>query len=253
MKIMLDIDGTICEPRQKVSAEIIAELKRLCGKYEIGLITGSHKEYIVEQLGTFIHSNLVLLPCNGTQTWEWCSDNTWNKVHEERISEKTNVQDIVKELERIFESMKPTITQFNGPIGEYIQVRSSLVNFCPIGRNSDLERRKKFEDFDKQTLFRKDWLPELRKAMTNFKCEAVLGGATSFDIYPIGWNKKYGLKQFRTTISINDVPKISEGIIYIGNAFYEDGNDRCMLEASDVLCIEVKNPQETLTILKQLK
>lgn len=253
MKLLLDIDGTLCKSRQKISEDMLIELKRLCNKYEVGLITGSHKDYIIEQLNGFIHPNLVLMPCNGTQTWTWRSDGTWELDEEVRISDKVEVQALVAEIEKVFQTMKPTLTQFGEPEGERIQVRASLINFCPIGRSSLPERRARFEEFDKINLFRKDWLPELKKVASKYGCIAGFGGATSFDIYPIGWNKLFGLEKFRSTIKENDIPLVAEGVLYVGNSFFEDGNDSCMLSSRDVVCIVVNDPPETLNVLKHLR
>ena len=89
----------------------------------------------------------------------------------------------------------------NGPVsGNFISYRNSLLNFCPPGRDATNDDREKFENVDKELSIRKRLLKKLRKDLKEEGIESIdctLGGYTSIDIYPTGWDKTYALRYFK--------------------------------------------------------
>ena len=83
--------------------------------------------------------------------------------------------------------------------GTFVQYRKSLLNWCPIGRNANNQQRKDFIEFDSKSNFRLTMSSKL-KTKINLLCPGKvtvkLGGDTSFDIYPTGWDKTYALRHF---------------------------------------------------------
>ena len=70
-----------------------------------------------------------------------------------------------------------------------------MINWCPIGRNANDNDRQRFEEFDKtDNSFRMNEIKGFEKflAKTNRldRLTIKLGGETSFDIYPKGWDKR---------------------------------------------------------------
>ena len=235
---------------------MIKELKRLLDQgHNIAIITGSGKDYIIEQV-PLIHSNLTLLPCNGTQIWQWMLNegkDEWYCNHKEELDPEIRAK-LHAFLEQTLSTMKPELPKdLQTPTGEVIQHRPSMINFCPIGRGADQVKRDNFQQVDIQSEFRQRWLPVLRVECKKLGFTAVMGGVTSFDIFPEGWDKTYSLKKARDTIFRSECPLLCEGILFIGNSFFTNGNDACMLNQQDVICMEVKNPDGTLEILRKIK
>jgi len=50
--VLFDMDGTLTLPREKIQKDVVESLKRLQKHFEIGLVTGSDKNYIDQQLGS---------------------------------------------------------------------------------------------------------------------------------------------------------------------------------------------------------
>ena len=76
-----------------------------------------------------------------------------------------------------------------------------MINWCPIGRNATSNDREKFSNFDKSfgtSTFRRTVLEQMREEFSNAQIpvEIKLGGETSFDIYPEGWDKTFAMQHF---------------------------------------------------------
>jgi phosphomannomutase len=69
-----------------------------------------------------------------------------------------------------------------------------------------------------------------------------LGGDTSFDIYPYGWDKRYALKHF---------PESDWDVFFVGDRCHPDGNDYEIYEHLRPLgrSFETSGPEETIEII----
>jgi len=230
--LLIDLDNCITSPRQPIAQEMTQLLLSVLEKHSIGITTGSHLSYLQSQIGTLSHKNLYLLPVNGTQKYEYCQEaGVWKKTYEKNMSEYVDMNALQASLHAL-----SFLKEFT-PIGEQVQLRESAINLCPIGRGADSAQRQRFVDYDSKTNFRQNLLPELNALLKKFDCVAVFGGQTSFDIYPIGWDKSHSLKHFPANI-------------FIGDALHANGNDSCMLP--HLPCIHVRDCHDTLQVLKSL-
>ena len=61
-------------------------------------------------------------------------------------------------------------------------------------------KEQKFKKFDKEWGFRRQFIKRLSNEISDIglhdKVTVKLGGDTSFDIYPTGWDKTYALRHF---------------------------------------------------------
>jgi len=92
--------------------------------------------------------------------------------------------------------------EFSIPLtGNFIQNRSSMINWCPIGRNAQPAQRKEFMATDNLYNIRERYIEKLADLLHKNEIDVVskLGGNTSFDIYPPGWDKTYALQHFDKT------------------------------------------------------
>ena len=204
--VLFDMDGTLTESRQKFDSQFLSSsLIELSQMADIGIVTGSDLDYLKEQLGPILNSSirycLHLLPCNGTKYLkppEFPSQDF-------QLTEEVNMKEVLgkvkwRRLLEILINKQYLATELDIPLtGEFISFRGSMINWAPSGRAATNEEREKFVKFDKKYKFRKRLLAELRQELDNAGLENVtvkLGGDTSFDIYPTGWDKTFALRYF---------------------------------------------------------
>ena len=100
-----------------------------------------------------------------------------------------------------------------------------MINWCPIGRNASNSDREVFANFDKTngtSSFRRTILTQLQEEFEVAKIPVVikLGGDTSFDIYPEGWDKTFALQHFP-----------DHEIFFLGDRCGDNGNDKEIFDA----------------------
>lgn len=252
--ILFDVDGTLTEPRQSIQAPMISVLRELCKFCEIGLVTGSGMDYIKEQLWPIFNSvaikeNCHLLPLNGTQYII-----PVGKEHTEFHTITTNSMDNKlgqPSLNKIFKILcrlqSQVIEEYDIPLsGHFIMNRDSTLNWCPIGRNANNEQRKKFKQIDLETGLRGKYLEKFAAAIREEEIEVTIkmGGDTSFDIYPDGWDKTYALTNF---------DRDSWDFWFIGDRCSPEGNDFELFELlkPEGRSFETSGPNETIEIIEK--
>ena len=257
--VLFDMDGTLTESRQNFDNKNLENaLYQLTNSgVSIGIITGSDEDYMREQMGDFLHKSSCrykthLLPCNGTKYFkppEFAND-SHKLIHEVNMEQqlgKEQYRDLICEL--IYSQVDAC--QLGAPLtGHFINCRGSMINWSPIGRNATKEHREMFVELDRQKGIRDRIISELREMLVlkklNDKVTIKLGGDTSFDIYPNGWNKTYGLKHFK-----------GWDIWFVGDRCEDNGNDKEIYESCSGKSYQTKGPNDTIeiisTILKRIK
>ena len=137
------------------------------------------------------------------------------------------------------------VQEYSIPLaGNFIQNRGSMVNWCPIGRAAKGEAREAFLLLDEQLGIRRKYFDILSKEIASRKIGLTLklGGDTSFDIYPIGWDKTYALKHFN---------EHDWNFWFVGDRCYPQGNDYEIFEylKHTGRAFETSGPQETIEII----
>ena len=129
--------------------------------------------------------------------------------------------------------------------GRFVSYRGSMVNWSPMGRDGDSESRTVFVEHDKKTKYRTKEIDRMRKFIKkeDIPVKVSYGGDTSFDIFPIGWDK---------TLALDGIE--DQKLIFMGDRCDPGGNDFEIFEKVKELGGEsyhVKSPEETMKILKQ--
>ena len=128
--------------------------------------------------------------------------------------------------------------------GNFVQNRQSMINWCPIGRSAKREERKIFTEIDESCRVRAKYLNILVDEIesNNIDVTVKLGGDTSFDIYPTGWDKTYALTHFEGG---------DWSFWFVGDRCYPTGNDYeifSLLKDSG-RAFETGGPEETIEII----
>ena len=183
--ILLDMDGTITPPRKSIKPEMTIQLDSMIADgFELGIVSGSSLDYMDEQLGSWdkwakdckmVHK----YPVNGTQGLDMrneYSDFEWNWL----------IHDIEATDHRMRLSLGGQYIRVPEKIIEY---RGSALNWCPIGRDASDKMRKRFVGLDHAFDLRINFMNQIKtRPMFHSKTVIKLGGQTSFDIYPSGWD-----------------------------------------------------------------
>ena len=258
--VLFDMDGTLTEPRQKMGIDMEQQLRNLQeADYEIGIITGSDMNYVKQQCSGLFDLSLVdtskihFLPCNGTKyilnrktvyernMREYMGERLWNRL-----------------MVLLIELQKDLVMQYNIPLtGHFFDYRGSIINWCPIGRNASLEDRKKWEELDVDNKIRKPFLKQLKALIyehvshlgdltaSDVELKVKYGGDTSFDIFPVGWDKTYALEQ---TNILSDYGKIH----FIGDRCKQNGNDYELFIHPKTIGLETTSPEQTIKIVNKI-
>jgi len=200
-KFIFDVDGTLTPSRQQIDTEFAVYFSTFCTSNEVYLVTGSDKEKTVEQVGEEIYSlSKRVYNCSGSDVWEgeknvYTSD--WRLPHE---AEKW-----LKEQCRI--------SEFPLRTGLHIEKRPGMVNFSIVGRHATLGERKLYVKHDVNTNERVRIAKEFKKYFPDI--EAVVGGETGIDIFPVGKDKSQIINDFDT----------KDKLYFFGDRMDKDGND----------------------------
>lgn len=247
---LFDMDGTLTPPRKPMGWDISAMLTDIQRSGdEIGIITGSDMDYVKQQCSLIFDMSPVnayelhFLPCNGTKYY-----------HNDRCVYEQDMKDVFTPLEwnSLIRDLLICQTNFvlahNIPLSShFISFRGSMINWCPIGRTATHEQREQFVKYDKENNVREMFLEHLINNFIHNEYDLTikLGGDTSFDIYPTGWDKTFPLE---STDYFNDYQ-----IYFVGDRCSAGGNDREIFLHPRTTAKETSSPEHTIEIVKSFR
>ena len=105
--VLFDMDGTLTEPRKKITYEMVTVLDLLTKVADIGIVTGSGIDYVKQQCSPLWEdligidtTKLTIMPCNGTQVYTIKSVNQFHQDYSvsmrEEIGDPT-YQELIRE------------------------------------------------------------------------------------------------------------------------------------------------------------
>ena len=151
-------------------------------------------------------------------------------------------------IKKLIDYQNHIVSHYDIPLtGHFISYRESMINWCPIGRNALDSDREKFTNFDNSfgtSTFRRTLLQQMREEFKNARIpvEIKLGGETSFDIYPMGWDKTFAMKHFPDS-----------RIWFLGDRCGDNGNDKELFDLLQPDCsFWVDDTKHTREILEAI-
>lgn len=253
---LFDLDGTLTEARKPASSGLGPVLRDLSKLGRIVIVTGSDYDFIKEQLDSVWSyvpcPDVTLMPCNGTKKYTWKKAGFKSNFAlesalsmKECLGTKAYRELVAYILER---QLKFIAKEKVGEdcSGRFVSYRGSMINWSPMGRDGDSNSRKKFVKFDKKNSFRKKEIKKMKDFVNQSAIPVKIsyGGDTSFDIFPIGWDKTLALKGIEES-----------DLYFFGDRCSPGGNDYEIYNKVKELggsAFHVKSPEETLEILKKL-
>ncbi len=242
-----DLDGTLTENNQPMKKDMAEILTKLLRKIPVAIITGAAFEKLTFQLGDLlsviepetdsVKENLILLPTNGTQSFTYDKNTKkWELSFKEDLV-FLDKEDIIAALNEIVASGKYDISK--NPVGPIVTDRGMQVSLSGLGHDAPLEAKRNWDPDKKKRFAIKE---ELEKKITS--ADFVLGGNSTIDILPKGFNKGVGLTNLlkRKDLSLSDM-------IYAGDAIFLGGNDYPVKEAG-IDTATVKDHHETAKLIE---
>jgi phosphomannomutase len=205
---LFDIDGTLTEPRQMMTPAFESWFYKWMRLKKVYLVTGSDMNKVREQVSDRIIDN-----CQGV----FCS--MANELYMDRELVYQNKLNLPPELEfwlqEQFQKSPYPVKRTNN-----FEYRPGMLNFSIAGRDSTVEERKAYWEWDKINGERKRIADSIN---VNYRgeIEACVGGQISIDIQNTGNNKSLASKWIRK----ND-PGI---MIFFGDKTEIGGNDNAIV------------------------
>ena len=200
-KFIFDVDGTLTPSRCQIDMDFAVYFTDFCTDNHVYLVTGSDREKTLEQVGEEIYSLAKrVYNCSGSDVWEgeknvYTSD--WKLPEQAR-------EWLTKELKS---------SSFPLRTGIHIEDRPGMVNFSIVGRNATMGERKLYVRYDTANEERVKIAKEFKKQFPDI--EAVVGGETGIDIFPVGKDKAQIVEDFNK----------KDKLYFFGDRMDKDGND----------------------------
>lgn len=247
--IAFDLDGTLALSKQTLESDMANLLCKLAKDWKVAIISGgSFNQFKKQFLPSFnpskeeakqIYGNLILLPTSGSRRYQYdLEKKDWIITDEEGMppmaKEKTLA--ILKEF--------VASNQYGiGPIiegDEVIEDRVTQITMSALGQNAPLDKKSVW---DPDQAKRKKMLEELAPKLP--EVEINIGGTTTLDFLPKGFNKAKGLIRL-----LNHFGMVIEDMVFVGDSIFPGGNDYSPFEAG-IECVKVDGPVQTKDLIKK--
>lgn len=222
--VLFDMDDTLTPPRQKMSDDVVRQLRRLLDKTRVGIVSGSGVKYIQQQVPSEILSKMEIFPCNGTQKWTFFDGKLVQLGEPPSMREEIGEPMWISLMRNLHNLQASIMIEYRDLpyTSNFISDRDTMINWCPIGRNASEKERNAWIERDKSCSIR-NWTRNRLILEMNGNRYLVssqgplryrLGGQTSIDIFPTGWDKTYVLRH---------LPDLN--VWFVGDKCEKEGND----------------------------
>jgi phosphomannomutase len=209
--IFADMDGTVCESREKISTTMLEALTHL--KHDLVIISGAERERMKVQL---LGLDCYIMAQSGNDTHLWKKNLTEN-----------NKKKILAHIKKIVEVKE-----------DMIDDRGCQISLSFVGHHAPIELKKTFDPIGQTRI---KLLKE--KPFINNMLECRVAGTTCLD-----YTRKDGMKGKNIGKFIKQMGWDKKECIYFGDKLYKGGNDESVVGVIEV--VPVKNPQDLLEKLK---
>ena len=139
---MVDVDGTLTEPRGKISKQMKDRIKTLREKVVVGVVGGSDFTKQKEQLGddvldcfdySFYENGLVAYKHGQLLSMASLKEHLGND----------NINELINFILAYLANLDIPVKR-----GTFVEFRNGMLNVSPIGRNCTKEERNQYEQYD---------------------------------------------------------------------------------------------------------
>lgn len=237
--LLFDLDNTLTLSRGKITQEMKDIIKSIdTTKYDLGVVSGSDLKKIREQLEETINYFTWIFTENGLVTYFMGQPTPYSSTSLVEHLGEGNYQELVNECLCVLCDTKLPVKR-----GVFLELRTGLLNICPIGRTCSQKEREEFEEYDKKYKVRERIVKVLSLSLKHLKLKFSIGGQISIDVFHEGWDKTYCL-QF--------VDDKYEEIRFYGDKICKGGNDYEIGNDKRVISHSVNSWKDTHALLSNL-
>ena len=242
--IAFDLDGTLAESKQPMSADMGGLLGELLKKMPVAVMSGASFTQFEKQFFPALPAeanlkNLYLFPTNAASCYVH-RNGVWHPQYDHSFNEAQQ-QEIHRALDEALAEvgLAEEAAQVWGP---RVQDRGAQITFSAVGQEAPVTAKQAWAAAHNAK--RKELRDILAAKLPNFSVST--GGISSVDITPKGITKAYGIHRLTelTGVSIPD-------ILYVGDALEEGGNDAVVIETG-VRTHAVFGPEETRGLIESM-
>ncbi len=203
--ICFDLDGTLTQHRTSMTPESKAVLDTLRQRYEVIMVGGGNCRRIYKQMNEY---PITILGNYGMEE-SHIVDGVFTMVREDKAEIDRKFFDKTLAILR----KKHGYASYKGETAEYHE--SGMVTFGLLGTKPDQADKL---SFDPDKVKRRAMLPDVQEAFKGYNI--FIGGTTSFDITPGGYNKYDAVMKYASEHGYT-----LDQILFVGDDFTDGGND----------------------------
>ncbi len=241
--VAFDLDGTLAESKQRVSADMGELLCKLMQKMPIAVLSGAAFHQFENQLLPALPMNtplerLYLFPTSAAACYVF-ENHAWHSRYDHTFTpeEKTHIMGALNEALKETGLAEPPTQVW----GERIEDRGGEITFSALGQKAPFEIKSRW---DPDKLKRMPLRAALLRRLP--ECSVAVNATSSIDITRKGITKAYGIRQLADISGIS----VSE-MLYVGDTLKEGGNDAVVIETG-VRTQEVSGPEETARFIEDI-
>lgn len=243
--VAFDLDGTLAESKQRVSAEMGELLAELLDIMPVAVMSGAGMQQFKEQLLPALPAEarlerLYLFPTNAAECFTY-QHGSWKPQYNLSFNSFERGRIIQAMKEALEETGLNHIPEYRREWGEQVEDRGAQITFSALGQHAPPEIKK---NWDPKRQKRQPLFDALRRRLPDFSI--AINASTSIDITKKGVNKAYGIRRL---IELSNV-SVSE-MLYVGDALMEGGNDASVLQTG-IKAKEVFGPEETARLIEDI-
>jgi len=231
--LLFDIDGTLTLPREKIKPSLKQKLKLLSSKYIIALVGGGTYSHISEQVEDLVSICDYIFTENGTKTYK--NNEVIYEIHIKTLLGEKLLREIIDYSLLYMSNIKLPFKR-----GTFFELRTGLINICPMGRNCTYDERLEFIEYDKKNKVLERMNEDLKNRFKEHpQLVFSIGSSVSIDLFVEGYRKPFCL-QF-----IHD-----KQIYFFGDKTFKGGNDyEISIDSRVFQSFTVDSPDQTEEIL----
>jgi phosphomannomutase len=244
--LIFDMDGTLTEPRQAISQEMMDSLRAVSNSYKLYLVTGSDLVKVEEQIPVSFLLEIFekVFVCNGTRVYNTSLDEDDESgvmqpelIHKVILTDHYSQSDINYLISRLSGLAAETHTKYK--TGTFVEWRESQINFSLIGRGCSDEQRQDYVLWDRKSNERARTVDLLKKEFQGWGLEFSIGGQISIDITRAGWDKTY---------AFNHIQESPLECVFFGDKTTAGGNDHEIAKSCKYYH-DIESPLDVLPLL----
>lgn len=235
--LLFDVDGTLTLPREKINKNMKqCLLEKKSAGYTLAAVGGGTVEHIKDQLIDSIDDFDFIFSENGCKSFKG-----------KQLINEVKIQDIIGNdaLHEIINFSLKYMSKLILPFkrGTFFELRTGLVNICPMGRNCTYEERLKFVEFDKTKNILKPFRDELETLFSKkYNLVFSIGSSISIDMFVEGFRKPYCLEHIDKDFDI----------YFFGDKTNIGGNDyELSIHDRVIKSFTVTSPDDTINLLNE--